>query len=117
MKKVLVVDDVPEIRMVLRALLEEPDVDVLEAGDGCEALEVLDGADVNVVVTDCQMPNMTGVELMHVAKLRYPEVPFVMVSSTAGEEDLGDLEPYAMMSKPFPLAELKDVVSKALSEG
>ena len=114
MKQVLIVDDVPEIRMVYKALLCEPGVEVLEAGDGREALEILGEQDVDVVITDCQMPNMTGVELMRVAKTQYPHVPFVVVSATAKEEDLEELMPYAVMPKPFKLMDLKEVVSRAL---
>ena len=64
MKQVLVVDDVPEVRMVLRALLEGPDVGVLEAEDGLKAIEVLTADKVDLVITDCQMPRMSGLELM-----------------------------------------------------
>ena len=116
MKHVLVVDDVPEIRMVYRVLLSRSGVEVLEAGDGREALEILKLQDVSVVVTDCQMPNMTGVELMRAAKAQYPHIPFVVVSATAKEGDLDDLMPYAVMPKPFRLPDLKEVIDRALEE-
>ena len=117
MKHVLVVDDMPEIRMVLKALLEEPEVEVLEAGNGREALELLEGVGVDLVVTDCQMPTMTGVELMAEAKTRYPKLPFIVVSSTAREEDLQDLQPLAVMSKPFRMSDLKEAVDQVLAHG
>ncbi len=116
MKQVLVVDDVPEVRLVLRTLLEEPGVEVLEAGDGREALEVLGGIEVDLVITDCRMPNMTGLELMAEAKERYPQLPFIVVSSTAKEEDLRDLQPRAIVSKPFRMSDLKEVVDRALAD-
>lgn len=107
-------DDFLEVRMVLRALLEEPDVEVLEAGDGLEALEILGKENIDLVLTDCKMPNMNGIELMQEAKKRYPDTPFIVVSSTAEDEDLADLYPYAVMPKPFRLADLKQVVQGAL---
>ena len=116
MKQVLIVDDFLEVRMVLRALLEEPDVEVLEAGDGLEALEVLGQENVDLVLTDCKMPNMNGIELMREAKLRYPETPFIVISSTVEDEHLADLHPYAVMPKPFRLADLKQVVQRALDK-
>ena len=116
MKKVLVVDDVPEVRMVLRALLEEPEVEVVEAGDGQQALDALAVEPVDLVITDCKMPNMNGIELMRRAKEEYPAVPFIVVSSTARSEDLVDLKPRAVMSKPFKLLELKEAVAETLSE-
>ena len=116
MKKVLVVDDVPEVRMVLRALLEEPEVEVMEAGDGQQALDALAVEPVDLVITDCKMPNMSGIELMRHAKEQHPGVPFIVVSSTARSEDLVDLSPRAVMSKPFKLQELKEAVSDTLSD-
>lgn len=116
MKQVLVVDDMLEIRTVYKALLAGPEVEVLEAEDGCRALEVLEKTGADLVVTDCQMPNMTGIELMEEARVRYPDLPFIVVSSTASEVDLEGLNPYAVMSKPFRLAELKEVVHGALND-
>jgi CheY-like chemotaxis protein len=114
MKHILVVDDVPEIRFVYTELFRQNDVTVLEAGDGCEALEILDTSQVDLVLTDCQMPHMTGIELMRVAQERFPELPFIVVSSTAREEDMTGLTPYAVMPKPFKLSELKAAVGTVL---
>ncbi len=116
MKQILVVDDLPEIRLVYSALFDDPEVEVLEAGDGREALQVLEMESVDLVLTDCKMPNMTGVELMREAQTRYPDLPFIVVSSTAQVEDLEGLDPYAVMPKPFRLIELKETVEKVLEE-
>jgi len=61
--RVLVVDDVPELRSLLRLILEtEAGTEVLEAGSGEEALEVVDHHDVDLVVMDQSMPGMSGAE-------------------------------------------------------
>jgi CheY-like chemotaxis protein len=114
MKQVLVVDDVAEVRLVLRTVIEEPGVEVIEAEDGKEALQLLKVQDVDLVVTDCKMPNMSGLELIEAAREDDPELKFIVVSSTADEADFNHLCPEAIMSKPFRLTELRDAVNGAL---
>ena len=116
MKQVLIVDDLFEVRLVMRTLLEEGEIEILEAGDGREALEVLEGGAVDLVVADNQMPNMTGLELMKAAQERFPSLPFIVVSSTAEEVDFKPFGPRAIMSKPFQLADLKHKVDEVLGE-
>ena len=116
MKQILVVDDVPEIRFVYSELFKKDGVVVLEASDGCEALQVLEASDIDLVLTDCQMPNMTGIELMREAQVHFPQVPFIVVSSTAKEEDIEGLTPVAVMPKPLRLIELKERVEQVLGD-
>jgi CheY-like chemotaxis protein len=116
MKQVLVVDDVPEVRLVLKALLEGPDLGVLEAADGEQALQVLTAGDVDLVITDCQMPRMSGLDLMRKVREQHPALPFIVVSSTAEPEDFQELKPSAIMGKPFHLLELKEAVEEVLVE-
>ena len=63
MKKVLFVDDLSEVRVVIRTIIENDGVEVFEAGDSLEALQVLRQDKVDLIITDCQMPQMTGLEL------------------------------------------------------
>ena len=114
MKKVLVVDDLPEVRLVIRTIIENDGVEVFEAGDGLEALQVLRQDEVDLIITDCQMPQMTGLELIKAAREEIPDVPFIVVSSTAQEEDFRPFRPRAIMGKPFKLLELKSEVDRAL---
>ena len=116
MKQILVVDDVPEVRLVYAALLNSSDVAVFEADDGQSALAVLETEQIDLVLTDCQMPNMTGPEMMRIAREQRPELPFIVVSANATEDKLKGLNPYAVIPKPFRLAELKELVAKALDE-
>jgi CheY-like chemotaxis protein len=64
-KSILVVDDDASSRLLVRAVLEKRGYQVVEAGDGLEALQAMDGEDqVGLVVADLNMPNMDGLELM-----------------------------------------------------
>ena len=101
MKRVLIVDDFEEVRLVIRTLLLEEGVKILEAEDGRQALEVLETSGVDLVITDNQMPNMTGLELIKAAKARFPSLPFIVVSTMAEAEDFGPLEPRASCPSLF----------------
>lgn len=84
-RKVLVVDDSDVARMLLVALLEKQNLQVLEAIDGEQALKVLTAhKDISLVVTDYNMPKMDGVELIYsIRKERSrDEVAIIGISST-----------------------------------
>jgi CheY-like chemotaxis protein len=64
MKRILLVDDVPAVRLSIRAALEAAGYHVVEAADGNEALASLETQAVDLIVTDLWMPNLDGVELL-----------------------------------------------------
>jgi CheY-like chemotaxis protein len=75
--RVLVVDDVAELRMLVRMLLEdEPSVEVLDAADGAEAIAVVAETPVNLVIMDMHMPGMDGLTATQALRSRAepPEV-------------------------------------------
>jgi CheY-like chemotaxis protein len=78
---VLVVDDDPQVLEVAATACEEIGLNVLRAEDGEGALEVLrENPEVELLLTDISMPNMTGWELAHVAKQKYPDLKVIYVS-------------------------------------
>jgi len=83
----LVVDDVPENIIALRALLESDEVEVLTAQSGAEALEILLEKDVALAILDVQMPEMNGFELADLMRgtERTRDIPIFFV--TAGTRD------------------------------
>lgn len=85
----LVVDDHQLVRRGLRMLLGTlPGIEVVgEAGDGREALTLIGQLDPDVVLTDARMPVMDGVELVAQAKLAFPGLP-VLVLTTFDDEDI-----------------------------
>lgn len=116
MKRILVVDDQEEVRMVYMLLFCDEGIDILEAENGMDALEILKSESIDLVVSDCNMPRMSGVELMEETQKIKPEVPFVFVSGNVSVDNLGDLEPFAVIPKPFNLGELKTTVHRALGD-
>jgi CheY-like chemotaxis protein len=66
MKTILIVDDQPELRLMLRIVLEDEGFECLEASDGEMAIQLLtDHSPVDLVVTDFQMPRMHGLQLLN----------------------------------------------------
>jgi two-component system chemotaxis response regulator CheY len=124
--RVLVVDDSAVVRAMVRKAVAmtglEVQVPVLEAGDGCEALEVLRREPVDLVFTDLHMPRMSGAELVDrlAADPALRRVPVVMVSSDRDEgraEALAARGVRAWVSKPFRPEAFRDAVREALGGG
>lgn len=89
MTSVLVVDDQRLLREGLRLLLETVDgvAVVAEAGDGLEALAMIDKYAPDVVLTDARMPGMDGIDLVAACRTRFPRLP-VLVLTTFDDEDV-----------------------------
>ncbi len=87
MATVLVVDDsVTERRLAAGLLAKNPDLTVLTASNGHEALVHLAGAPIDLVVTDLMMPEMNGLELVRAIRQQYPQVPVVLMTGQGTEE-------------------------------
>ena len=69
MSKILIVDDDPHIRELVRVSLRNNGFEVIEAADGLEALSQLDAVKLDLAVIDVMMPNMDGWELCQELKL------------------------------------------------
>lgn len=85
--RVLVVDDSPIVRELLVELLTGAKLDVLTAGDGREALDVLARNPVELVVSDVEMPNVDGFELLRRIRERDSELPVIMVTTRGSVAD------------------------------
>jgi CheY-like chemotaxis protein len=79
-KKILLVDDEPNIRIVLSAILEQAGYSVEAAEDGYAALRKMQASRPDLVITDLRMPNMNGFELLSVIRTRFPELPTIAIS-------------------------------------
>jgi len=77
---ILVVDDEAGQRQFLRAVLEK-DFQVVTAADGREATQLLENKAFDLVITDQQMPNMSGIELITWAREHVPEIPIIVLTA------------------------------------
>ena len=83
--RLLIVDDEPDLRWVLRGLFEDGGFDVAEAEDGAEALAAVARQEPDVVLSDMRMPRVPGLELLRELRQRAPDLPVVLLSAV---EDL-----------------------------
>jgi CheY-like chemotaxis protein len=78
--KILIVDDEPSIRFVLKAVFEQKDYVVDLAEDGFAALRKIQIQMPDLVISDLRMPNMNGFELLSVLRTRFPNLPTIAIS-------------------------------------
>jgi len=85
---VLVVDDSEMIVRVLSFMIKKAGYTTLSAIDGKKALEFFDGRDIDIVVTDLNMPGMDGIELISEIRVKEPyrNIPIVLFSAGSEEE-------------------------------
>lgn len=115
----LIVDDEPDLRWMLRGLFEDEGFVVHEAGDGDEALARLDEAAPDVVLSDMRMPRLPGIELLRTLRKRSPDLPVVLLSAV---EDLATAVDaikegaFDYQAKPFDAARLLLTVRRAAEQ-
>jgi two-component system, chemotaxis family, chemotaxis protein CheY len=120
--KFLVVDDFSTMRRIVRGLLKEMGYDnVDEAEDGAVALAMLKSKHYDVVVSDINMPNMNGFEMLAAAKAepKLKDVPFLMVTAEARKEDIvraAQSGAAGYIVKPFTRTTLEDRLTKILQK-
>ncbi|KPL11252.1 hypothetical protein AMJ85_04015 [candidate division BRC1 bacterium SM23_51] len=119
MKKILVVDDEKNIRILFRDELEEAGYEVDLAESGREALEKIEAAPPDVLVLDIRMADMTGIELLEALREEHKQLPVIMCTAVRGLKDdfsIWDAEVFAYLTKPVDLDDLKEKVRQALGE-
>jgi cyclic di-GMP phosphodiesterase len=113
----LVVDDEPRLRQVLIHLMRNDGFRCFEAGNGVEAIELLERQQMTLVISDLRMPRMDGIELLRQVRSRWPDTAMVMITAVADVEvAVSCLAIGAMdyLTKPFHLEEVRARVGQAL---
>ena len=119
MATILAVDDSTSIRNLIQRTLEDKGYDVVVAEDGVHAMEIARSRTFDMVLTDINMPNMSGISL--VSKLRrletYKDTPIVMVTTEDKDfkkEKAKNLGANGWLQKPFTQERLLNVVEVIL---
>lgn len=86
MKRLLFVDDAPEVLSAIRRSFFDTDYDVITADNGSRALEIMKNGDISLVVSDLRMPEMDGYQLLSAVKDEYPQVIRIILSGFADEK-------------------------------
>jgi two-component system, chemotaxis family, chemotaxis protein CheY len=120
LKTILIVEDSATTRALIRAVIEDiGDFETVEAGSGFEALKMLPLQEYSLVITDINMPDINGLELINFIRNnpRYNRLPIIIVSTEKSDEDKKRgmaLGATAYVTKPFKSTELQEVVKKTV---
>ena len=115
--KILVVDDEESIREFLEIMLRKEGYEITLAEDGQKAKELLQKKSFDMIISDLQMPNMTGIELLKYVRQDFPEVLFMMITAFGTTETAVEamkMGAYDYLTKPFKIDEVRINISNAL---
>ncbi len=115
--RILVVDDEESIREFLDIMLKKEGYEITVAEDGQRALEIIKKKSFDMVISDLQMPNMNGVELLKEVKSIHPDLVFMIITAFGTTESAVEamkLGAYDYITKPFKIDEVRINIINAL---
>lgn len=118
-KKILVVDDEENARIGLSRLLAKEGYQVDSVANGFEALNFLREQEVNLIVTDINMPEMNGITFLRELKKNFPNSNVIMITAYGGVEsyiEAINLGAFEYVNKPVRIEELKSILKKIFKE-
>jgi CheY-like chemotaxis protein len=116
-KRILIVDDNPNMSSLLSEMLEVFDYESVRAGDGDEALIELGKGGFSMVITDMRMPNMSGLDLLKEVKSKFPKLPVVLISGYSVsdiEHQAGEVQPDGILGKPLMMSDIERMLNSLL---
>jgi len=118
-KRILVVDDEENARIGLSKLLEREGFEVESVSNGYEALNYLNQREVNVIVTDINMPEMNGITFLKELNKNFPASNVIMITAYGGVEsyiEAMNLGAFEYINKPIKIDELTSILKKIFKD-
>jgi two-component system, OmpR family, response regulator VicR len=118
-KLILVADDDPDIRQLVRFRLEKEGYQVIEAFNGQQAVDLTVNEDPDMLILDIMMPKMTGFEVVKVVREEENQVPILLLTASVQDAHMSqgfDLGANDYLRKPFEAKELIKRVAISLNE-
>jgi len=118
--KVLIVDDFATMRRILKNILKQLGFkNLVEADDGTSAWDILQGQSIDLIISDWNMPKMTGLELLKKVRASdtYKRTPFLMVTAEAQKQNVIEAVQAGVSNyvvKPFTAEAISDKLEKIL---
>jgi DNA-binding NtrC family response regulator len=119
-KRILVVDDEENARIALSKILTREGYDVASAGNGHEALTFLRARDVELIITDINMPEMNGMAFLRELNKIRPASNVIMITAYGEVEsyiEAMNLGAFEYINKPVKIDELKKIIAKVFKTG
>jgi two-component system NtrC family response regulator len=116
-RKILIVDDNPNMSSLLSEMLEVFDYESIRADDGLEAIKIVDEGDISMVITDMRMPKMSGLDLLQKIKEKNPEIPVVVISGYALDDEGSNLLSSmadGFLNKPFKMSDIEQLLRQVV---
>jgi len=117
LKRILVVDDEENARMALSKILTREGYDVASAGNGYEALNYLRDKEVELIITDINMPEMNGMAFLRELNRSHPASNVIMITAYGEVEsyiEAMNLGAFEYINKPVKFEELNKIIRKIL---
>ena len=120
--RILVVDDFSTMRKIIKNILRQLGLEnIVEADDGTTAWEMLNKDNIDFVISDWNMPKMTGIELLRKVRAseEYQDIPFLMVTAEAQQENIIEAVQAKVSNyivKPFTPETLQQKISKIFGD-
>jgi two-component system chemotaxis response regulator CheY len=119
---ILIVDDSVLMRTALKRTIDMVGIEtesISEAGNGLEALAVLESKPIDLILTDLNMPEMNGVELVHCLKEKpeYANIPVIVITTESNVLRIEDLQAEGIqdyLHKPFTPEEFRETITRSL---
>lgn len=115
--RILVVDDEESIREFLEIMLKKEGYEITLAEDGQKAKDLLSKKTFDMIISDLQMPNVTGIELLKFVKESYPDTVFMLITAFGTTETAVEamkMGAYDYLTKPFKIDEVRLNIQNAL---
>lgn len=118
---VLIVDDFENTTWVIKNAIQNNNYEIFTASNGAEALTYFDNRPIDLLITDLNMPEVNGLELIQKVKAipNYAHMPIILLTTERNIDKLKQVEKAkvtAIVNKPFHLDRFKKIVTKCLTQ-
>ena len=116
-QNILVVDDEPSFRNIIKRVLVKDGHNVTLAEDGFEGLRLLKNKSFDIVLTDIDMPNMDGWEFLRNIKKLYPQLPAAVITGLSSQEKIPPEDTsfaIKILQKPISIVEIRKLLEEIL---
>ena len=117
--RLLITDDDQALRRAIAEVFTKLGLDIATAGDGDEAISVIESGKIHLIVLDMHMPRVSGLEVMRHVRNRKGDLPVILMSGALDESierEAEQMQAYRVLSKPLRVTTLRETVVQGLHE-